>query len=348
MKPVVSVVTPCFNAADTLPRAVASVRRQTLAGWEMVIADDGSTDGQTREVARSLVDDRVRLIELSPNRGPGVTRNAAIRAARADIIMPLDADDELTPDALRAIVAAFEEDPTADFVYGHYVCVSLDGEEREIHAGPMSDPGLIPWHVLSPYRRRFWERAGGYDERPSFSAGAEDWIMWLRALDRGARGKAIPVALMRYYRRVGSLSSEVHPVRVRAVLEAFDELRELLGVQRARAALAWTARSAALYWRTRRRPWNALGFLGATLGHHPELRGVWRIMLACLVESGLPPLRSRYPILPDADPVPVARMARLRGRHPHPQSPTAEVYRPSTAPWGTVPPSRRSSHCGLR
>jgi GNAT superfamily N-acetyltransferase len=106
----------------------------------------------------------------------------------------------------------------------------LDGEEREIHACPTSDPGIIPWHVLSPYRRGFWERAGGYDERPSFSAGAGDWIMWLRALNRGVRGKAIPMALMKYYRRVGSLSSEVHPRRVQAVLESFDELREILDV----------------------------------------------------------------------------------------------------------------------
>jgi glycosyltransferase involved in cell wall biosynthesis len=206
VKPLVSVVTPCFNAADTLPRAVASVRRQTMAAWEMVIADDGSTDGRTLEVARALVDDRVRLVELSRNRGPGVARNAAIHTARADIIMPLDADDELMPDALRAIVSAFDEDPSADFVYGPYIRVSLDGTEREIHAHPTPDPGIIPWHVLSPYRRRFWERAGGYDERPSFSTGAEDWIMWLRGLDRGGRGKAIPVVLMRYYRRAGSLS----------------------------------------------------------------------------------------------------------------------------------------------
>src|SRR5262245_21708066 len=293
VKPVVSVVTPCFNAADTLPRAAGSVRCQTLAEWEMVIADDGSTDGRTREVARSLIDDRVRLIELSPNRGPGVTRNAAIRAARADIIVPLDADDELTPDALRAIVAAFQEDPAVDFVYGPYLLVLLHGEEREIHASPTWDRGIIPWHVLSPYRRRFWERAGGYDERPSFAAGAEDWIMWLRALDRGARGKAIPAVLMRYHKRVGSLSSDVDPRRVWAVLEAFDELRELLGVERARAALAWTARHAASYWRERRRPWNALGFLGVTLGRHPELMSVWLSLVTCLAESMLPLRRSR-------------------------------------------------------
>jgi glycosyltransferase involved in cell wall biosynthesis len=301
MKPLVSVVTPCFNAADTLPRAVASVRRQTTARWEMVIADDGSTDGRTLEVARALVDDRVRLVELSRNRGPGVARNAAIHAARADIIMPLDADDELMPGALHAIVAAFNEDPSADFVYGPYIRVSLDGTEREIHAHPTPDPGIIPWHVLSPYRRRFWERAGGYDERPSYSTGAEDWIMWLRGLDRGGRGKAIPVLLMRYYRRAGSLSSEVHPIRVWAMLESFQELRSLLGLERAQAALGWTVRHAGLYWRRRRRPWRALGFICAALGRHPQIRSVWRTLLRCLAESLLPPLWSRYPALPDGE-----------------------------------------------
>jgi hypothetical protein len=118
----------------------------------------------------------------------------------------------------------------------------------------------------------------------------------------GVRGKAIPTALMKYYRRVGSLSSEVHPLRVQAVLESFDELREILDVAHARAALCWTASSAAFYWRRRRRPWRALGFIGATLGRHPELWRLWRTLAACLVESALPPLRRRYPILSDIEP----------------------------------------------
>src|SRR5262249_30230666 len=130
--PAVSVVTPCFNAADFLPRAVASVRGQGFAAWEMVIADDGSTDARALEVARSLVDERVRLIELSRNRGPGFARNTAIRAARADIIVPLDADDELFPGALSTIVAAFDEDRSADFVHGYFIRVGPDGSEREI------------------------------------------------------------------------------------------------------------------------------------------------------------------------------------------------------------------------
>lgn len=189
--PRVSVVTPCFNDAAYLPRAVASVRAQTFAEWEMVIADDGSTDGRTREVARALVDERVRLIELPRNGGPGIARNAAIRAARADVLVPLDADDELPPESLRTIVAAFDGDPEADFVHGHFVLVALDGTEHEVRSVANPDPGLLDWHVLSPFRRRLWERTGGYEERPSFSAGAEDWMMWLRAVDMGGKGRAV-------------------------------------------------------------------------------------------------------------------------------------------------------------
>ena len=247
--PLVSVVTPCFNAVDFLPRAVASVRAQSFTAWEMVIADDGSTDERTRDVARSLVDERVRLIELPRNSGPGTARNAAIRAARADIIVPLDADDELPPESLRIIVAAFDGDNEVDFVHGHFMCVALDGTSREVRPVAVPDPGILDWHPLSPFRRRLWEWAGGYDERPSFSAGACDWMMWLRALGRGARGKSVSSVILKYHRRIGSLSFEVLPQRVWAVLEVFDELRELIGVRGAHAALSWTAQKAASYWR---------------------------------------------------------------------------------------------------
>jgi hypothetical protein len=292
--PVVSVVTPCFNAGDLLPRAVASVRRQSFPDWEMVIVDDGSTDGRTVAVARALVDERVRLIELPRNRGPGVARNTAIRAARADIIVPIDADDELPPEALREVVAAFTAAPEADYVHGYFVVVEANGVEREVHPVPPEDPGLLPFHPLSPYRRRLWARFGGYDERPSFSAGAGDWMMWLRVLRGGARGRAVPAVLLRYHRRPESLSAEVRPTRVWAVLEVFDELRELLDLEHARRALAWTAYQASVYWRVRGQPWRAVGFLAATVARHPRLIAVWRTLLGCLAESAIPPLRRRY------------------------------------------------------
>ena len=289
-----SVVTPCFNAADYLPRLVASVFRQSFPAWELVIVDDGSSDGRTRELARSLIDDRVRLIEQPVNSGPGAARNAAIRAALTDIIVPVDADDELPPDALATIVAAFEAEPEADFVYGHFVRIYPDGTERQICPDPTGDPGIPPWHLLSPYRRRMWERAGGYDERAPFKAGAADWIMWLRALDRGARGRVVPSVILRYHVRPDSLSSEVQPLRVRAVLETFDELHGLIGARHARAALSWTARKGATYWRVRGRPWRAIGFLLATIRRMPRRTDVWRTLLGCLAESIVPPLRRRY------------------------------------------------------
>ena len=295
--PLVSVVTPCFNAADFLPRAVASVRAQSFTAWEMVITDDGSTDGRTREVARSLVDERVRLIELPRNGGPGIARNAAIRAARADLIVPLDVDDELPPESLRTIVAAFDGDPEADFVHGYFVDVALDGTEREVRPIAIPNPILLDWHPLSPFRRRLWERAGGYDERPSFSAGAGDWMMWLRAVGRGARGKAVSSAILKYHRRIGSLSSEVRPPRAWAVLEVFDELRDLVGARSARGALSWTACKAATYWRVRGRPWRAVGFLVATVRRQPQRTEVWRTLLGCLAESVIPPLRRRHTAL---------------------------------------------------
>ena len=298
------MVTPCFNAADYLPRAVASVRAQTFGEWEMVIADDGSTDGRTRELARSLVGDRVRLVELPDNRGPDVARNAAIRAARADVLVPLDADDELPPDALRSIAASFDSDPEADFVHGYFIYVQPDGTRREVRPLGRPSGGITGWHPLSPYRRRLWELAGGYDERPNFAVGAGDWMMWMRAVGRGAKGRAVPVPLLIYHQRADSVSSEVRPERVRAVLEVFDELRGLIGPVSARSALSWTAKNGAIYWRVRERPWLAVGFLLATVRRAPLRIGVWRMLLTCLVESVLPACRRRQAITLQARPRP--------------------------------------------
>ena len=102
-----------------------------------------------------------------------------------------------------------------------------------------------------------------------------------------------PEVLLRYHVRPDSLSSEVRPPRVWAVLEIFDELHDLIGVRRARAALAWTACKAATYRRVRGCPWRAVGFLLAALGRIPRRTDVWRALLGCLAESAIPPLRPR-------------------------------------------------------
>lgn len=112
----VSIVTPAFNAMPHLPEAVASVQAQSLQDWELIVVDDGSTDG-TGAWLDGLSDPRIRVVH-QPNRGVGAARNAALDIARGEFVTFLDADDALPPESLAARVARLDGHRDADIVDG--------------------------------------------------------------------------------------------------------------------------------------------------------------------------------------------------------------------------------------
>ncbi|MFA3842880.1 glycosyltransferase family 2 protein [Streptomyces aureus] len=135
MAPKVTLTVIVHNDAHRLPRAVASLRRQTLRDVEIIISDDHSTDN-TPQVARELAaqDPRIRFLRLPENSGGcGAPRNAAIGVARAPYLMFLDSDDELPDNAAETLLRALH-DSGADFAIG--------GVERV-----RTDTGRVtPWH----------------------------------------------------------------------------------------------------------------------------------------------------------------------------------------------------------
>lgn len=121
MAPVVSIITPFLNAEAFLGDAIASVRRQTLLDWELLLVDDGSTDGSLAiALAAADSDKRIRLIERSAesNRGAAAARNAGIAAARGNFVAFLDADDLFDADKLAEDVSLMRANPTAMMLYG--------------------------------------------------------------------------------------------------------------------------------------------------------------------------------------------------------------------------------------
>jgi len=125
---VVSVVTPSYNAARFICAAIESVQAQTYQSWEIIVADDCSTD-ETCAIVEEMAmrDERIRLMQLPRNKGPAAARNVAIEAARGRYIAFLDSDDLWLPGKLEGQLGFMQEKDCA-LSYTAYKRLSEDGK----------------------------------------------------------------------------------------------------------------------------------------------------------------------------------------------------------------------------
>lgn len=137
--PLVSVITPAYNAEKHIADAIASVRAQTLEDWELIIIDDGSTD-DTASIVNSVGDSRIQLIQQK-NAGVSSARNAGLEVAKGKYLTFLDADDCLPTDALAARARFLAENPDVDIVNGAIQITSSGHLLRNYH--PDLQKGLL-------------------------------------------------------------------------------------------------------------------------------------------------------------------------------------------------------------
>jgi len=117
----ISVVIPLYNKARHIRRALSSVLAQTAPCFELVVVDDGSTDGSA-DVVRSISDSRLRLV-VQPNGGECAARNRGIRETSGELIAFLDADDEWLPEFLSTVMRLYDQCPQAGAYATAYRCV---------------------------------------------------------------------------------------------------------------------------------------------------------------------------------------------------------------------------------
>ena len=130
--PAVSVVVPTYNRRNVLPRALDSIVAQTFHDWEIILVDDGSTDGTdklAREYARRLGDRFVYLRQ--ENTGCCSARNKGIEAGRGEFVAFLDSDDEYVPTKLQRQLDLFQLIPQLGFVYSDFSYIDLDGKKYD-------------------------------------------------------------------------------------------------------------------------------------------------------------------------------------------------------------------------
>jgi glycosyltransferase involved in cell wall biosynthesis len=201
--PLLSVIIPCYNYAHFLPEAVESVLRQKHSHLECIIVNDGSSD-KTEEIAHTYcqLDNRVKYIKQK-NQGLPATRNTGISIAGGKYILPLDADDRISPDYANEAIKVLESNPNMGIVYCDTQFFGSTTTKFELKPYTLNEiliNNVIPHAGF--FRKEDWLCCGGYNT--NMTLGWEDYDFWLSIIELGREVYKIPSIL--YYYRQGHTS----------------------------------------------------------------------------------------------------------------------------------------------
>ncbi len=227
-EPLVSVITPSYESGRFIRETISSVMAQTFPRWEMVIVDDCSKD-DTAAIAQAAAaaDERVRFVRSEVNRGPGPTRNDALRRARGRYVAFLDADDLWDPTKLERQVALMQRGGHA-FSYTGYRVISEDG--RPLGSAPPLPPTQTYRDLLGNTRigclTVMLDRDQlGAIEFPPYRRN-QDVGLWLRLLRGGLVAHGVPEELATY-RMVGTSNTSNKVKAAQAVWHVYREQERL-------------------------------------------------------------------------------------------------------------------------
>lgn len=226
--PTISVIIPIYNGEAFLTEAITSIRQQQIAPVQIIIVDDGSTDGTARLVQHLGAD--LHYV-YQDNAGPAAARNRGVRLAHGDLITFLDADDMWASDKLEGQVRLLQQHPHIDCVLGHCRYLEVTPTGWAATASPI----LALKVDCALFRRRAFDMVGLFDETLRISDDI-DWFM--RARERGA-ALAIHEDAVHYYRRhTTNLTRDSQAVSA-SLLQAFrSSLARRKGMGDAISALA--------------------------------------------------------------------------------------------------------------
>jgi glycosyltransferase involved in cell wall biosynthesis len=200
----VSVIIPCRNAARHLGAMLESLAGQELAAaWEVVVVDNGSTDG-SRRIAEGFGNRlNLRIVDATERRNASYARNLGVQAASGDRLLFLDADDEIAPGYLQAMNAALE---SHEYVASRVDSSTLNPEwVRAAHGEPWQVDGVAVFFGFMPatginvgLRRSIFQRAGGFPEQ---YPGSQDIAFSWKVQLGGTSIAFVPEAVYRYRHR---------------------------------------------------------------------------------------------------------------------------------------------------
>ena len=202
MNPLISVVVPCYNQAQYLEECLQSVLDQTYQNWECIIVNDGSPD-HTEEVAKKWLekDPRFRYIDKE-NGGLSSARNAGIKIAKGEWILPLDADDRIGNLYLELASLEFNKDYSIIYSEAEF----FEGKKGrwnlcEFSVNEMAKQNCIFCSAF--FRKSSWEKVRGYDINLIY--GLEDWEFWISII-RKVSTNVYKIPEICFYYRVKNVS----------------------------------------------------------------------------------------------------------------------------------------------
>lgn len=207
INPLISIITPCFNAEKYISQTIQSVQSQSYQNWEILIVDDGSSDGSwdlLRELEKQ--DSRIRAFQQK-NQGPAIARNAALEKARGKYVCFLDADDLWLPHKLETQMRFMEaHDAALSFSQYRRFESSIDQTGRLIEVPKtVTYRELLPHNVIATLTTMVnVEKTGPLR---MLNEPYDDFILWLSILKKGFVGYGIQQDLARYRIVPGSVSS---------------------------------------------------------------------------------------------------------------------------------------------
>lgn len=199
MKPIISIVIPCYNHGIFINEAIQSVEQfPDKSVYEIIIINDGSTDAYTNKVLSNLSKKGYNVI-FQENQGLGKSRNNGIKISKGEYILPLDADNKINPEYILKSIEILESNTKIGVVYGD---AEYFGEKTgSWKVGHFDNKKILNGNFIDAcavFRKSVWVECKGYRENMPYQ-GWEDWSFWLSVLALNYRFYYIE-EVMFYYR----------------------------------------------------------------------------------------------------------------------------------------------------
>lgn len=238
-----SVIMPAHNAMKTIRSSIESVLSQTYPRWELIVVDDGSTDGTSEAIKNFLGDNRVNYLHQS-NKGASSARNTGIKASCGNYVAFLDSDDHWAPTKLAITLQHIISCPRAGLFYSDVLVIDETGRvlwaNDRIRYNSNVYYQLIEADFITTssvvVQRKCLDQVGYFSIEYQSGASCEDWDLWLRI------AKAYPVEHVPYkltfYSRKSNGPDEVYFQDYQHLLKKFVDSNDNLPNQVRRKAYA--------------------------------------------------------------------------------------------------------------